>query len=179
MKKKKKPRTLIDIMADNPDNKKFHLSGPMRQKTLNDFSEYLKQQTASVTGASYPTQFAGLSQAATPWTGAIGGPHSHTISTYTATGGIFTGGTTLVPTKTIFDEDKGLGILGKLLPDDTKIEILPLPHLAATQIQFTLTLCSSEIDATNKRQSAKNIVARLKQAMESLSDICLRELWWK
>ena len=178
MKKKKKPRTLIDIMADNPDNKKFHLSGPMRQKALNDFSEYLKQQTASVTGASCPTQFAGLSQAATTGTGLTSGAHSHTLSSpyYTATRGIFTGGAAL---KTIFDEDKGLGILGKLLPDDTKIEILPLPHLAATQIQFTLTINSSEIDATGKRQSAKNIVARLKQAMEALSDKCLRELWWK
>uniref|UniRef100_A0A6M3K7E4 Uncharacterized protein n=1 Tax=viral metagenome TaxID=1070528 RepID=A0A6M3K7E4_9ZZZZ len=177
MKKKKKPRTLIDIMADNPDNKKFHLSGPMRQKTLNDFSEYLKQQTASVTGASYPTQFAGLSQAATPWTGAIGGPHSHTISTYTATGGIFTGGTTLVPTKTIFDEDPELGKLD--IEKDTKIYITPLALSGRTVISFLLTINSSEINATNKRQSAKNIVARLKQAMESLSDICLRELWWK
>uniref|UniRef100_A0A6H1ZHV5 Uncharacterized protein n=1 Tax=viral metagenome TaxID=1070528 RepID=A0A6H1ZHV5_9ZZZZ len=179
MKKKKKPRTLIDIMADNPDNKKFHLSGPMRQKTLNDFSEYLKRQTASVTGASYPTQFTGLSQAATPGTGAVSGSHSHTISTpyYTATGGIFTGGTTLVPTKTIFDEDPELGKLD--IEKDTKIYITPSALSGRTVISFLLTINSSEIDATNKRQSAKNIVARLKQAMEALSDICLRELWWK
>ena len=188
MKKKKKPRTLIDIMAENPDNKKFHLSGPMRQKTLNDFSEYFKRQMSQASYAhqqqALSQQFAGLSQAATPGTGAVSGSHSHTISTpyYTGgtpyyTGGIFTGGTTLVPTKTIFDEDPELGKLD--IEKDMKIYIPPSALDGRTVISFLLTINSSEIDATNKRQSAKNIVARLKQAMEALSDICLRELWWK
>ena len=83
----------------------------------------------------------------------------------------------LVPTKTIFDEDPELGKLD--IEKDTKIYITPLALSGRTVISFLLTINSSEIDATNKRQSAKNIVARLKQAMESLSDKCLRELWWK